>query len=157
MSLPSPILFVCYGNLCRSPFAARCMQRCLARRGLQGETFSRGLLALPGQRPPPLAQKVAREFGVDLSGHAAQPLLGIELQRAAMVLVMEPEQRARLAAKAPNVQGKLFMLTHVAPPPLTDTPVADPMGHDEADFRRVYRWIRDLVDAWTERLISESV
>lgn len=154
MPLPSPILFICHGNLCRSPFAANYMQQCMDNRNEKGATFSRGLLALPGQRPPLLAQKVAQEFGVDLSNHVAQPLLGLDIDRAGLILVMEPGQRQRIGAMRPASIGKVFLLSHAAPPPLTDVPVADPMGRGQEEFRQVYAQIRDFVEAWIARLTA---
>lgn len=156
MCLPSPILLICTGNLCRSPFAAHYMQRCIEQIGAGAETFSRGLVALPGQRPPPTAQKVAKEFGIDLSTHVAQPLLGLDLERAGLVLVMEPSQRQRIGGMRPAAIGKVFLLSHAAPPPLTDTPVTDPMGRSEEDFRHVYAQIKDYVEAWVQRLAARA-
>jgi len=138
---------VCAGNLCRSPFAEGYMRERLARAGVEAEVFSRGLLALPNQRPPAQAQEAARDFGVDLSGHVAQPLLGADLDRAGLVLVMSQQQRQHLARMRPAVIGKVFLLSQ----PGGGQPVADPMGRDPEFFRQVYADIAALVDAWLQR------
>ena len=68
------VLFVCAGNICRSPFAEGLAQRRAAERGLDVEFASAGEIALDGDRCPPDAVAVAKEYGVDLSSHRARRL-----------------------------------------------------------------------------------
>ena len=68
------VLFVCAGNICRSPFAEGLARRLAAERGLDVEFASAGEIALDGDRCPPDAVAVAKEFGVDLSSHRARRL-----------------------------------------------------------------------------------
>ena len=67
-------LFVCAGNICRSPFAEGLARRLAAERGLDVEFASAGEIALDGDRCPPDAVAVAKEYGVDLSSHRARRL-----------------------------------------------------------------------------------
>ncbi len=115
--------------------------------GAPVDVFSRGLIALPNQRPPEQAQEAARKFGVDLSAHAAQPLLGSDIDRAALVLVMSPEQRKHLGRMRPAAIGKVFLLSQ----PAGGQPVPDPMGKDAAFFEKVYAEIAGYLDAWMRR------
>jgi protein-tyrosine-phosphatase len=68
------VLFVCAGNICRSPFAEALARRLAAERGLDVEFASAGEIALDGDRCPPDAVAVAKEYGVDLSSHRARRL-----------------------------------------------------------------------------------
>jgi protein-tyrosine-phosphatase len=68
------VLFVCAGNICRSPFAEGLARRLAAERGLDVEFASAGEIALDGDRCPPDAIAAAKEFGVDLSSHRARRL-----------------------------------------------------------------------------------
>ena len=68
------VLFVCAGNICRSPFAEGLARRLAAERGLDVEFASAGEIALDGDRCPPDAVAVAKEYGVDLSPHRARRL-----------------------------------------------------------------------------------
>ena len=68
------VLFVCAGNICRSPFAEGLARRLAAERGFDVEFASAGEIALDGDRCPPDAVAVAQEFGVDLSSHRARRL-----------------------------------------------------------------------------------
>jgi len=147
MMLPSPVLTICAGNLCRSPFAEVCFRQQFEAAGVEAEVFSRGLLALPNQRPPKEAQQIASEFDIDIASHVSQPLLGTDLDRAGIVLVMDAAQRQHVARMRPACIGKVFLLSQ----PSGGEPVADPMGRDEDAFRQVYARIAAEVDAWMQR------
>ncbi|GMR00220.1 MAG: phosphotyrosine protein phosphatase [Zetaproteobacteria bacterium] len=147
MLLPSPVLTICAGNLCRSPFAEAYLRQQFEAAGVEAEVFSRGLLTLPNQRPPKEAQQVASEFNIDLASHVSQPLLGTDLDRAGIVLVMDAGQRQHISKIRPACIGKVFLLSQ----PSGGEPVADPMGRDENAFRQVYARIAAEVDAWMQR------
>ena len=68
------VLFVCAGNICRSPFAEGLARRLATERGLDVEFLSAGEIALDGDRCPVDAVAAAREHGVDLSPHRARRL-----------------------------------------------------------------------------------
>jgi protein-tyrosine-phosphatase len=68
------VIFVCAGNICRSPFAEGLARRLAAERGLDVEFASAGEIALDGDRCPPDAVAVAKEYGVDLTSHRARRL-----------------------------------------------------------------------------------
>jgi len=147
MILPSPIMMVCAGNMCRSPFAEYYMRLRLEQADVASECFSRGLLMMPGRKVPEVAQKVGLEFGVDMSSHISQSLLAPDADRAAMILVMEPKQRQHLSKVRPTSIGKVFLLSQ----PLGGDIIPDPMGKNEDMFRAVYHDITQMVDAWLQR------
>jgi protein-tyrosine-phosphatase len=68
------VLFVCAGNICRSPFAEGLARQLATERGLDVEFSSAGEIALDGDRCPPDAIAVAKEYCVDLSSHRARRL-----------------------------------------------------------------------------------
>jgi len=147
MLLPSPILTICAGNLCRSPFAEAYLRQRFEAAGVAAEAFSRGLLTLPNQHPPKEAQQVASEFNIDLASHVSQPLLGTDLDRAGIVFVMDTGQRQHISKTRPACIGKVFLLSQ----PSGGEPIGDPMGRDEDVFRQVYTRIAAEVDAWMQR------
>ncbi len=147
MLFPSPILLICAGNLCRSPFAEGYMRKRFEQAGVNAECFSRGLLSMPGQKVPELAVKIAEEFGVDLSGHVSQALLAPDMDRAALIMVMEPEQRQHLSKIRPAHIGKVMILSQLN----GGQKISDPMGRSDETFRRVYAEITEHVDAWVTR------
>jgi protein-tyrosine-phosphatase len=72
------VLFVCAGNICRSPFAEGLARRLAAERGLDVEFASAGEIALDGDRCTRDAVAAAREHGVDLTSHRARRLTAAE-------------------------------------------------------------------------------
>jgi len=147
MILPSPIMMVCAGNMCRSPFAEYYMRLCLQERGVEGECFSRGLLAMPGRKVPAAAQKAGMDFGVDMRKHVSQTLLTPDVDRAALIMVMEQGQRQHLSSMRPTSIGKVFLISQ----PVGGQAVPDPMGKSEAYFHNVYQDIAVMVEAWLQR------
>lgn len=147
MMLPSPIMMICAGNMCRSPFAEYYMRQKLQQAGVESECFSRGLLAMPGRKVPSTALQVGLEFGIDMRDHVSQTLLAPDVDRAAMIMVMEMGQRNHLSKMRPASIGKIFLLSL----PHGGKKIADPMGKDEAHFRQIYEEIVVNVDAWLQR------
>lgn len=147
MILPSPIMMVCAGNMCRSPFAEYYMRQKLQEADIEGQCFSRGLLAMPGRKVPNTALQVGLEFGIDMQDHISQTLLAPDVDRAAMIMVMEMEQRQHLSKMRPASIGKIFLLSQ----PNDGKKIADPMGKDETHFRKTYEEIIVNIDAWLKR------
>ncbi len=80
----SNILFVCIGNICRSPFAQGLFTKLVRQEGHKGfYAESAGLLALPGNSATFLAQKVAADHGVDDSIKQFTDLAGSDMVLAA--------------------------------------------------------------------------
>ncbi|MDQ6989767.1 MAG: hypothetical protein Q9M19_07780 [Mariprofundaceae bacterium] len=147
MFMPSPMLMICAGNMCRSPFAEFYLRKKLLEAGIEGECFSRGLLMMQGKKVPDLALKVALEFEVDMQSHISQTLLAPDMDRAGLVLVMEQDQRLHLMKKRPEHVGKVMLLSQ----PCGAKTIDDPMRRSEDTFRRVYGEIAACVDAWVTR------
>ncbi len=147
MLLPSPILVVCTGNLCRSPFAEHVLRQKLEHAGVYAEVFSRGLQNIGSQPVPDTAQHVAAEFGVDLSAHRSTPFSPQDIQRAALVWVMTNRQRKHIGQLNPTGIGKVLLLSQ----PDNGVDIIDPVGQPANVFREVYSEINDYTDAWLPR------
>jgi protein-tyrosine-phosphatase len=92
------VLFVCAGNICRSPFAEGLARRLATERGLDVEFASAGEIALDGDRCPPDAVAVAKEYGVDLSSHRARRLTTDKADKVVPLFdVPDPLGRGRAA------------------------------------------------------------
>jgi protein-tyrosine-phosphatase len=83
------MVFLCYGNICRSAFAEHYARKVFGQRGIRVEILSRGTCAIPGKRSPDLAVEAARVFGVDLIDHEAQALDEEDLRACDMVIGMD--------------------------------------------------------------------
>src|SRR5207249_11290602 len=73
-SMTQHVLFVCTGNICRSPLAAALLERALKEHGLDVNVTSAGTGAWDGAPASEGAYLVGLERGLDLSGHRARLL-----------------------------------------------------------------------------------
>lgn len=118
---PQSVLFVCKGNICRSPFAERFAAKLEKDGALSHITFgSAGLHVRKPLPPPEHAIRVAGEFGVDLETHRSQPISTDLVESYDVILAMEVWQYEELRALFPLKQEKMFLL-----------PLLDPAGLGE--------------------------
>jgi protein-tyrosine phosphatase len=143
---PSNILFVCVGNICRSPFAQGLFTKLADQKGHEGvQADSAGLLALPGNSATFLAQKVAAEYGVDLTGHQAKLVSEKLVTGSDLVLVMENSHKDVLLTNFPMATDKVFLIRHFARFGSRKRGVADPYGLNYDAYRFCFLDIEDAV------------
>ena len=143
--LPSPpvrsVLFLCHGNICRSPFAAAL----LTGRRPDLAVRSAGLAAGTDAPADPTAAKVAGEYGVALDAHRSRPVDAAELATTDLVFVMQAHQaeRTRALAGDPRAAARIYLLgDFLDSPPFG---LLDPWGLPEPVFRQVFGRIEGAV------------
>jgi protein-tyrosine-phosphatase len=136
------ILFVCKGNVCRSPFAEH-YARAVMNHGVQ--LRSAGYLPRAARGCPLLGVEAAHALGVDLATHRSTELTDAMVREADAIFVFDDEARRRLARSHPAAREKTYPLGWLT----TDGPIEirDPYGGGTDDFARVYGVIRRAVDA----------
>jgi protein-tyrosine phosphatase len=144
------VLFVCTANRARSPFAAACLRKEIAGRGLAGEwrVFSAGTWTENGLPAVPDALASAQRLGIDLSEHASQAITAELLRQADVVILMERGQREALGSEFPESQNKLYLLSEVATGRSYDIPDLPKL----ASGADVYVEIESLVRASVDRI-----
>ena len=109
------MLFVCTGNICRSPYAERYSAHAQRLGVLSGwEYASAGLAARVDE---PMEARMARELaahGGDPAGFAARQLGAADVREADLVLVMEARQREQVLRDHPAVVRRTFTLGQLA-------------------------------------------
>jgi protein-tyrosine phosphatase len=141
------VLFLCQGNICRSPFAALRAQQLLDAAGASGiRCLSGGLKASQSPISPPDAVAAASAYGVALGRHAAADTTPEQLAAADVIVVMEVAHVERLRRRAPACADRIHLLA-------LDDPdrsryggrervnLLDPFGHDTDAFVHCYRRI----------------
>jgi protein-tyrosine phosphatase len=111
------VLFVCTGNICRSPTAERLLRhRLQARLGpvMPFDVASAGTGALVGEPIYPDAAQLLTRDGIDVADFAARDLARPIAESADVVLAMTREHRAATARLAPRTLSKLFTLREFA-------------------------------------------
>jgi glycine hydroxymethyltransferase len=122
------VLFVCTGNICRSPIAEGLFRRLLGNRK-DIEVFSAGVHAVRGQPPSLYAVQVCAEEGVDISGLRSQPVTAALVGRATHIFAMTGAHVETIQTLFPQSADKTFLFREFEEPGTTvwrDVP--DPIG-----------------------------
>jgi len=149
------VLFVCTGNLCRSPMAEYILQRELSDRGADDVLVeSAGTFAMEGN---PAARKAVKEMekqGIDMSGHRARALTRRMLEEADVVVVMEKQHELTALALMPDAGEKIVLMGKLVDG-RDNHEIPDPYGSDEEFFSQTCDLIKKAAAALADRLVSE--
>jgi protein-tyrosine phosphatase len=103
------ILFVCHGNLCRSPFAEHYWHGLSQRQPLP-EALSAGLAPDEDRPTPAWVVRLAAEYAVDLSRHRSRAVTDRQALGADAVFVMDRRSYFDLAARFPDAADRIYLL-----------------------------------------------
>lgn len=129
------ILFVCLGNICRSPLAEAAFRRAAERIRLDATVDSAGTGDWHvGEPPDARAIAVARANGIDISGYRGRQVTAADFDRFDHVVALDLANLARLRALRPagSRAALSLLLDHV--PGRVGEPVADPYYGADAGF-----------------------
>jgi protein-tyrosine phosphatase len=97
------VLFVCLGNICRSPLAEAAFREEAAKQGLDADADSAGVGGWHSGEPPDRrAQAVARRHGVDISGYKARQVNKQDFRRFTHIIALDHENLAALEQLRPS-------------------------------------------------------
>ena len=134
MSRPA-VLFVCLGNICRSPLAEAAFRQEAERRGLDVEIDSAGTGSWHiGDPPDRRAQAVALRHGVDISGYRGRQVKADDFRRFTHVIALDRDNLADLKRIQPSDGTARLMLLLDAVEGRRGKSVADPYYGDDKDF-----------------------
>lgn len=160
MTEPRRVLFVCMGNICRSPAAEGVARRLATEQGLDGlvEIESAGTIANHVREPPdPRMQVAASARGYELDGQARQ-VTPKDFERFDLLIAMDRDNLAQLRELRSELDGstrsraELRLLSDFLPEG-SATDVPDPYYGGEHGFERVL----DMIEAAVPRLLEELV
>jgi len=132
-SRPPSVLFVCLGNICRSPLAEAAFREEARKAGLDVEADSAGTGDWHvGKAPDRRAQAIAHRHGIDISHYRARQILREDFGRFTHILALDRDNLAALRALAPADAGAEIALLLDMVPGREGQAVADPyFGADE--------------------------
>ncbi|KQM61974.1 MULTISPECIES: low molecular weight protein-tyrosine-phosphatase [unclassified Sphingomonas] len=129
------ILFVCLGNICRSPLAEAALRDAAARAGVDLEVDSAGTGAWHvGDPPDRRAQAEARRHGIDISGYRGRQVQAADFQRFTHIYALDHDNLAELRRRMPVDATAVVALLMDVVPARAGQAVADPYYGDAAGF-----------------------
>ena len=147
------VLFVCLGNICRSPTAEGVLRHLAAKEApqLALEIDSAGTADYHiGAPPDARSQRAALKRGIDISGLKARQVAADDFARFDLILAMDGENLRELQAMRPrNSRASLKLFLEYAPD-LAQQDVPDPYYRDAAAFEEVL----DLTSAASRGLLA---
>jgi protein-tyrosine phosphatase len=146
------VLFVCMGNICRSPLAQGIFENVLRREGLEDEVFvdSAGTGAWHvGSPPDERAQRSAGQRGLDLSSQRARRITPEDCQTFDYILTMDEDNYHAVASLCRGSAVVRPFLDFAANSPETEVP--DPYYGGPDGFEHVL----DLVEDASEGLLED--
>ena len=151
------ILFVCLGNICRSPLAEAAFREEAARIGLDAEADSAGTGGWHrGEPPDPRAIAAARRGGVDISHLRARQIQPEDFARFDLILALDADNLADLQALGPakSCARLSLLLDHV--PGREGEAVADPYYGDDSNFDSTWHDVTEAARALAAKLAGEE-
>jgi protein-tyrosine-phosphatase len=140
-------LFVCHGNIMRSPMAELMLKHALSAIPLEGAAVrSAGMHATPGTEAHPQARVAASHLGLSLDDHRSKLITEEMVADADAVFAMDLQNLAELLTHYPQARDKIFMLSAYAEGAEKGRPIADPYFGDQNETVRCYALLQTCVN-----------
>lgn len=146
------ILFVCLGNVSRSPFAAEYFKKKLREKNISGvKISSAGLYPKGGRQATPYVKLAAVEYGADLTFHRSSVLSKKAVDSSGLILCMDFRGYRNIKKKFPSARTKLFLLGSFNG---SYREIEDPQGRDLQIYKLTCRIISEnikkIASLWEE-------
>lgn len=154
------ILFVCLGNICRSPLAEGVFQHLVEQEGLSGQIScdSCGTSSYHiGEKAHPMSRRVAQENGIELTSRARQFVFS-DFKDFDYVIAMDASNKRNL--KTFNgfsaASDKVFLMREFDDSK-SGKDVMDPYGGDMGDYEYCYQILRESCSNFLEHVKNTSL
>lgn len=158
MSTNKSVLFVCLGNICRSPMAEGAFRAASAQIGLDVAIDSAGIGNWhEGQSPDPRACDTAKRYGVDISGRQARQIRDKDFFHFDLIIGVDREIYDDLKRLAPlGAPAHVGLLLDYLPG-YEGQSVSDPYYGSEREFEGAWKLLERATLALAKRVQSGSI
>jgi protein-tyrosine-phosphatase len=142
------VLFVCTGNVCRSPLAEGYFKALLDQKKVKGiEVASAGVAALVGAQPFECAQEVAKIHEFDISAKTGVQLTPELIRQYDRIYCMETWQAAAIMQMEPDHSDKVSLLGSCDSNGKNQKQIPDPRDFTFPETLRTFEAIKDALEA----------
>ena len=157
---PVRILFVCLGNICRSPLGEGIMGHIAEREGLSDrvEVDSAGTAAYhSGERPDPRSVEIARQNGIDISSQRARQIRAEDLSAFDYIFAMDRSNLRGIQSleESGDTAAIELLLSYGEDPSVQDVP--DPYYGGPGGFDRVYSLVFDACEKFMASMREQGI
>lgn len=142
------LLMVCTGNICRSPLAEFQMRHIAP----EFKVSSAGIAAVEGAGIDISTAEIAREDGLDVSGHVARQISDDVIFGHDLIIVMDRGQYDWVVHNFPQDRGRVVMLTRWS----GGGNIPDPFRRSMAVHRLVHKKIVQCCHEWRRHLLTST-
>jgi protein-tyrosine phosphatase len=149
---PRSLLFVCHGNVMRSPVAAELFRQRLGAASPQFAVASAGTWTTNGRPPDPRAIAAAADFGISLDSHRSQLLTPLMVERSDLICATDYRNEAEVVARFPRASRKTILLGGLGRAFGVSPSIDDPYSRNADEVALIYGRLSASVDALVARL-----
>jgi len=146
------ILFLCEGNICRSPFAERLANKLAPKLAF----YSAGINVNIPASPPIEAVVAAKYFDIDISNHISRPVNKTMLKEYDLIVIMDPFHLKKLLFLHPLAEKKVFLLSTFYPNIKGRLKIEDPYGKDFRSYIKCFTKISICIRNFLYQLIKND-
>jgi protein-tyrosine-phosphatase len=149
------VLFVCFGNIMRSPMCeALTKQELLRFPNVHLNVASAGLNATPENPAHPWSISTAPKFGISLENHRARLLTAEMVREADIIFAMDYQNEVDLICRYPQSAGKVYMLSAFSGNNNDSAEIRDPFYGNEEETTRCYHILQTCIHNFVSTIAS---
>ena len=158
------LVFVCTGNICRSPMAEGIMKDCILDEIESGGAplpimvSSAGTSAVEGFPASEYAIQAASQHGIDIGSHRSTQLSDSIVEKADLILTMEPGHTAIIRQYWPGYETVYELKSYNSDRPLRnlDRTIIDPIGMGLDIYLDVFDEIKREIDRISQSIFFDA-
>lgn len=143
------VVFICTGNICRSPFAEFALRQVVGNENVTIESCGTDVQKFVVS--PTNAICVAQRFGVNLNNHYSKSYCSCNLEMADVIFSMDYGHYQWVLSVFPKYKNKTFLLRDFSHfPGNIACNIHDPLGMEEIEYNKIYTLIFECINRFSE-------